>query len=162
MGKGYIIDKGYEYLAAHGLPCSLVRAGGDLRCGTAPPDKPGWPVEIGRISDAEPPTRFYLSNSAVSSSGDLYQYLEVNGVRRSHVLDPRTGIGVPGPRMVTVIAATSTQADAADTALCVLPDDQAFEVTKKVGKLKLRIVTVESTGPRIRTNAEFDGLSFVK
>lgn len=155
MGKGYIIDKAYDYLAAHGLPCSLVRAGGDLRCGTAPPDREGWPIEIGRLSDSEQPLRFSLSNAAVSSSGDLYQYLEVNGVRRSHVLDPRTGIGVPGPRMVSVIAATSTEADAADTALCVLPDDKALAIAKSVGNIKVRIVTIEESGPKIRTTSEF-------
>ena len=155
MGKGYVIDKAYDYLAAHGLPCSLVRAGGDLRCGTAPPNREGWPIEIGRLSDSEQPLRFHLSNAAVSSSGDLYQYMEVNGVRRSHVLDPRTGIGVPGPRMVTVIASTSTQADAADTALCVLPDDKALAVARSLGNLKVRIVTIEAAGPKVQTTPEF-------
>ncbi len=155
MGKGYIIDKAYEYLARHGLPISLVRAGGDLRCGAAPPDREGWPIEIGRLSESEQPIRFSLSNAAVSSSGDLYQYLEVDGVRRSHVLDPRTGIGVPGPRMVSVIAETSTQADVADTALCVLSDDKALELAQSLGKLKVRIVTIEATGPRVRTTTQF-------
>lgn len=155
MGKGYIIDKAYEYLSTHGLPCSLVRAGGDLRCGTAPPDREGWPIEIGRLSDTEKPIRFHLSNAAVSSSGDLYQYLEVNGVRRSHVLDPRTGIGVPGPRMVSVIAATSTEADAADTALCILPDDKALAIAKSVGSLKVRIVTIEASGAKVHTSGDF-------
>ncbi len=69
MGKGYIIDKAYEYLASHGLPCSLVRAGGDLRCGTAPPEREGWPIEIARLSDKDEPIRFHLNNAAVSSSG---------------------------------------------------------------------------------------------
>lgn len=155
MGKGYIIDKAYEYLAGHGLPCSLVRAGGDLRCGTAPPDREGWPIEIARLSDSEQPIRFHLTSAAVSSSGDLYQYMEVDGVRRSHVLDPRTGIGVPGPRMVTVIASTSTQADAADTALCVLPDDKALEIAKSLGNLKVRIVTMEAAGPKINATTPF-------
>ena len=155
MGKGYIIDKAYEYLASHGLPCSLVRAGGDLRCGTAPPGKEGWPIEIGKLSDNEQPIRFFLNSAAVSSSGDLYQYMEVNGVRRSHVLDPRTGIGVPGPRMVTVIAATSAQADAADTALCVLPDDKAIAIAQSLGNIKVRIVTIEASGPKVRTTPSF-------
>ena len=155
MGKGYVIDKAYEYLAGHGLPCSLVRAGGDLRCGTAPPDRQGWPIEIGRLSDSEQPIRFHLSNAAVSSSGDLYQYLEVAGVRRSHVLDPRTGLGVPGPRMVTVIASTSTEADAADTALCVLPDDRALQIARALGNIKVRIVTIEASGPKIKTTEQF-------
>ncbi len=155
MGKGYVIDKAYEYLASHGLPCSLVRAGGDLRCGTAPPDREGWPIEVARLSDNEQPIRFHLSNAAVSSSGDLYQYLDVGGVRRSHVLDPRTGIGVPGPRMVTVIAANSTLADVADTALCVLPDAKALEIAKSLGTISVRLVTLENGQPKVNNTPDF-------
>lgn len=129
MGKGFIIDRAYESLAAGGLPRSLVRAGGDLRCGAAPPGRSGWRIEIARLDDRqEEPPRFSLSHAAVSSSGDLYQYIEIDGQRRSHVLNPRTGLGVPGPRMVTVIASTSTEADAADTALCVMSDDEALRL----------------------------------
>ncbi|MCC6508526.1 MAG: FAD:protein FMN transferase [Pirellulaceae bacterium] len=148
MGKGYVIDKAYELLAKRGLPCALVRAGGDLRCGTAPPGRQGWPIEIATLSESEKPLRMFLANCAVSSSGDLYQYLEVGGVRRSHVLDPRTGLGVPGPRMVSVIAQTSAEADAADTALCVLSDEAALAVAQKLGTIKVRLVTVTGQGQK--------------
>lgn len=142
MGKGYIIDKAYERLAKGGLPCALVRAGGDLRCGDAPPNRQGWPIEIAQLSDKETPQQLYLANAAVSSSGDLYQYFEIDGVRRSHVLDPRTGLGVPGPRLVTVVAATATEADAADTALCVMSDDAALKVARQLGDIDIRLATL--------------------
>jgi thiamine biosynthesis lipoprotein len=148
MGKGYIIDKAYERLAAGGLPRALVRAGGDLRCGQAPPGRSGWRVEIAKIdeSESEPP-RLLLANAAVSSSGDLYQFIEIDGQRRSHVIDPRIGLGVPGPRMVTVIAATSTEADVADTALCVLPDAAALKLAERLGNIDVRIVSLASADP---------------
>ncbi len=57
--------------------------------------------------------------------------------------------------MVTVIASTSTQADAADTALCVLPDEKALEIAKALGNLKVRIVTIEANGPKVNTTATF-------
>lgn len=158
MGKGYIIDKAYEHLAAGGLPRSLVRAGGDLRCGDPPPGRSGWRIEIAKIgeSDAQPP-RLLLANGAVSSSGDLYQYIEIDGQRRSHVINPRTGIGVPGPRLVTVIATTSTEADVADTALCVMNDDAAMKLAEKLGNIDVRVVTVPETGnPIIHTTSGFE------
>jgi thiamine biosynthesis lipoprotein len=165
MGKGYIIDKAYERLAAGGLTRSLVRAGGDLRCGEAPPGRSGWRIEIAKIGDSQsPPPRLLLANAAVSSSGDLYQYIEIAGQRRSHVIDPRSGIGVPGPRMVTVIAATSTEADVADTALCVMNDEAAIKLAEKLGNIDVRIVSVPEANadqpqppkPIVRMTAGFE------
>jgi thiamine biosynthesis lipoprotein len=90
-----------------------------------------------------------LANAAVSSSGDLYQFIEIAGRRRSHVLDPHTGVGVPGPRLVTVIASTSTQADAADTALCVMTDEAALDLAKRVGNIEVRIATLADDGKEV-------------
>ena len=142
MGKGYIIDKAYERLAICGLTRSLVRAGGDLRCGDPPPGRTGWPIEIAKLSNEEQAQQLFLSNAAVSSSGDLYQFIEINGERRSHVLDPGTGMGVPGPRLVTVIAPTATQADAADTALCVMDDDAALALAHRLKTIQVRIASM--------------------
>lgn len=154
MGKGFIIDKAYERLAKGGLPCALVRAGGDLRCGDAPPDRTGWPIEIARLSESEEPQRFFLANAAVSSSGDLYQFLEIDGVRRSHVLDPRTGLGVPGPRLVTVIAATAAEADAADTAMCAMNDQAALKIANQLGNLQVRLATLQTDGEQQKIKLE--------
>lgn len=162
LGKGYIIDKAYQRLAAGGLPMALVRAGGDLRCGAAPPGKAGWPIEIARLAgddDEENPPRLSLANAAISSSGDLYQFLEIDGQRRSHVLDPRTGMGVLGPRLVTVIAANSTEADAADTALCVMQDAAALKVARQVGNIEVRIASVSQADGQsliVHTTPGFD------
>jgi thiamine biosynthesis lipoprotein len=150
LGKGYIIDKAYARLAACGLSIALVRAGGDLRCGAPPPGRRGWPIEITKIAGNERlPPRLMLANAAVSSSGDLYQFIEIAGRRRSHVLDPRTGIGVPGPRLVTVIAPTSTEADAADTALCVMQDQAALNLAQQVGNIEVRIASVAEDGKAV-------------
>lgn len=162
MGKGYVIDKAYERLAAGGLRRALVRAGGDLRCGEPPPGREGWPIEIAELDGSEQePQRLLLANAAVSSSGDLYQFIEINGMRRSHVLDPRMGIGVLGPRLVTVIASTATEADAADTALCVMGDDSELALAKRLGNIQVRIASVSQTGKRepvIRSTSQFGKL----
>lgn len=151
IGKGYIIDRAYERLRESGVPKALVRAGGDLRCGDPPPGKKGWGVEIAKLNEREEaPQRIYLSNAAISSSGDLFQYIEIDGKRRSHVLDPRTGMGVIGPRMVTVIADRSIEADAADTALCAMRDADAFGLVHRLGNIDVRIVN--SSGPNHAPN----------
>lgn len=142
VAKGYIIEAAYQYLAKQGFPSSLVRAGGDLRCGTAPPGRDGWRIEVENVDDTKSQRSGYLiANAAISSSGDRFQFIEIDGKRRSHVIDPRTGIGVEGPKLVTVIAASATIADAADTAICVLGHEEGMQVAKQHPELKVRIVS---------------------
>lgn len=146
IAKGYIIEKAYHHLVADGLPSSLVRAGGDVRCGDPPPGRKGWKIEIANIDDSRSePTRFLISNAAISSSGDLHQFIEIDGKRRSHVLDPKSGIGVLGPMMVTVVATNSMDADAADTTICVLGHVSGIELAKKRTDLIVRIVSRNSS-----------------
>lgn len=142
VAKGYVIERAYQMLAAKGYPSSLVRAGGDLRCGAAPPGRDGWRIEIENVDDMQSKRSGYvIANAAISSSGDRYQFIEIEGKRRSHVIDPRTGVGVEGPMLVTVIAATSTEADAADTAICVMGHEAGMKLAKLHPELKVRIVS---------------------
>ena len=52
IAKGYIIEQAYRILASSGLPRSLVRAGGDLRCGDPPPGREGWKIEIANVDNS--------------------------------------------------------------------------------------------------------------
>jgi thiamine biosynthesis lipoprotein len=61
----------------------------------------------------------------VATSGGSEQYVEIGGVRYSHIIDPRTGLGVTGRHLVTVIADDAALADAAATALSVLGPDRS-------------------------------------
>lgn len=121
IAKGYIVDRAFKVLTAAGISSCMVNAGGNLRCGAAPPDRSGWRIEISSVGEGEPPLRrIFLENKAISTSGDLWQFMLIDGVRRSHILDPRTGWGIAGPVAVTVIANNAQDADAASTSLCVL------------------------------------------
>ncbi|QDV27616.1 FAD:protein FMN transferase [Aureliella helgolandensis] len=122
IGKGYIVDAAYEVLVANQLECCLVNISGNMRCGTPPPGRGGWRIEIAPIAKGGTPLRrIEIASCAIATSGDLWQYQEIDGVRRSHILDPQTGMGVPGPIAATVLAPTATQADALATAACILP-----------------------------------------
>jgi thiamine biosynthesis lipoprotein len=76
--------------------------------------------------------KLLLSNCTVSTSGDVYQYIEHNGRKYSHIVDPKTGYGVTTRRNVTVIAADATTADWLATACSILPIRQAKRLTKKM------------------------------
>ena len=162
IAAGYIVDRAFEVLLAHGLPHSLVNDGGDIRCGDAPPGREGWRIEVASLwspsSDNGPPRkatfssgpqaspenrqpplplrRIYLKNAAITTSGDLWQYIEIDGQRRSHILDPKTGYGIVGPTLVTVIAPTCIEADAAATAVSVLGRERGFALVSQEPSLQ--------------------------
>jgi thiamine biosynthesis lipoprotein len=127
IAKGYAADEALKILKNHGITRALVAAAGDIVVSAPPPEKSGWQIEID-----SPPKIIPLANSAVSTSGDLFQHVELDGIRYSHIVDPRTGIGLTNQITVTVIAANSTTADALATAVSVLGAEKGRALAKKI------------------------------
>ena len=126
IAKGYAADAALRVLAANGLPRALVAAGGDLAVGERPPDGSSWDVVLAGLEPerAAPDSPLGLVRAGVSTSGDAEQWVEIDGVRYSHILDPRTGLGLTGHTSVTVVAPDATTSDMLATAVSVLgPDD---------------------------------------
>jgi thiamine biosynthesis lipoprotein len=130
IAKGYAADAALEVLRGHGIRRALVAAGGDIRVGEPPPGKRGWKIGIAPLKKpADPPDHFVLLvNAGVSTAGDAHQFVEIDGKRYSHIVDPRTGQALQGRRSVTVIAANDTTADVLDTALCVLGPERGLKL----------------------------------
>ncbi len=126
IGKGYGADRALETLAVHGVESALVGLAGDHALGAPPPGEPGWRIAVG--DDPETSNVLVLSRCGVSTSGDSEQFLELDGVRTSHILDPRTGRGVVGRPFSTVVAADAASADALATALSVLGPEAGWGV----------------------------------
>jgi thiamine biosynthesis lipoprotein len=122
IGKGYAADQALALLKQKGIPRALVAASGDIAVGDAPPGKEGWTVGIGPLEDpdAKPKRYLLLKNAAVSTSGDAEQFVEIGGKRYSHIVDPKTGIGLVGRMSVTVVAPNGTTADPLTKVPCVL------------------------------------------
>lgn len=124
IGKGYAADEALVVLRKNGISSALVYAGGDIRVGSPPPGRRGWTIELSDSS--KPGHALLLSDCAVAGSGDVFQYVEIDGVRYSHIIDPRTGMGLQGSMTVTIIAPTASAADALATAVSVLGPEQGF------------------------------------
>ncbi|MGV3658210.1 MAG: FAD:protein FMN transferase [Chitinophagaceae bacterium] len=133
IGKGYIAQEVVNYFKREGITQVLADAGGDIVCGDAPPGKAGWtiavnvPGEKARLLNKN----MLLQNSAVATSGDVYQYIEHEGKRYAHIIDPRAGYGVTFQRNVTVVAADGALADWLATASSILPLCRAKKLVKK-------------------------------
>jgi thiamine biosynthesis lipoprotein len=119
IAKGYILQEALHTLRARGVTAALVEAGGDVVVGDAPPGRPGWTIATSGSDPAFAQRAGSLSNAALATSGPTAQFVEIDGVRYSHVVDPRTGLGVTSGRTVRVIASDAEIADAVATALGV-------------------------------------------
>lgn len=100
IAKGFAGDEAIAVLRAAGYPCAMFEAGGDMVFGDAPPGAAGWPVEV--LNPARP--RFEMANGALSVSGAIVQFAEIEGRRYSHVIDPTTGYGLTNHLMCVVKA----------------------------------------------------------
>jgi thiamine biosynthesis lipoprotein len=107
IAKGFAADEMLRVLREAGFPRTLVAASGDLAIGDGP-----WRIELGATGEVRE-----LSRCAVSTSGDESQFVEIDGVRYSHIIDPKTGVGAVQRPLVTVIARSGLEADALATAV---------------------------------------------
>ena len=122
IAKGYAGDEALRVLREHGVRSALFEAGGDIVVSDAPPGKKGWAVEV--VGDESAKQRIVeVANRGISTSGDTEQFVEIDGVRYSHVVDPRTGLGLTQRYAATVIARDGISSDALSTAACVLGEN---------------------------------------
>lgn len=145
IAKGYAADQALAELARLGVTAALVAAGGDIAVSEPPPGQPAWHVAIETgAADAQPSIR--LASQAVSTSGNLHQFSEIDGVRYSHILDPKTGLGLTRSIAVSVVAPTAMASDSAATALSVMGLSRSQEWLGRHPNLDARIVSTQEDG----------------
>jgi thiamine biosynthesis lipoprotein len=129
IAKGYTVDKIFNLFRNNGFDTVLVDGGGDIRVGEAPLDSHGWKIRI-MNGDGQDSIAF-LSNCAIATSGDLYRFTEINGIRYSHIINPFTGYGITIPRTVTVLAHTCTEADVLASILSISGPEDGFKILQR-------------------------------
>ena len=108
-------------------------------------------MEIAPVARSQKPRTLTLANAAVSTSGDLEQFVEIKGMRYSHVLDPKTGLGLTGRRSVTVIAPSGIVADSMTKAVSVLPPEQALKLVEDTPGAAAYIVILDKDDKPVTT-----------
>ncbi len=141
IGKGYAIDEALSVLRQHGADKALVDASGDIGLGDAPPGSPGWRIAIASPEPNAPPEGFlWLANVAIAQSGDLWQHVEIEGKRYSHIVDPRTGLGLTDRSSVTVVAASAMTADAFASGVSILGPERGLTLIESMPGVAARYV----------------------
>lgn len=144
IAKGYAVDQAMAILQKHGITSALVDGGGDLRAAAPPPGTDGWRIQIKSLSEADTLTgeTVLLQNAALATSGDTYRYLEWQGKRYSHIIDPRTGLGVSHGALVSVYCPDCTTADALASAVSVIGPEGDWEaLLKHYPECEIRLLT---------------------
>jgi thiamine biosynthesis lipoprotein len=132
IGKGYALDRVAAWLAAtHRWPAVLLQGGFSsvYAKGSPSADPRGWAVDVRHPRDpGRRLARLWLRDRALGTSAATFQYLEHEGRKLGHVLDPRTGWPASGVASASAVAPTAAEADALSTAFFVGGPDLAREV----------------------------------
>ena len=151
IGKGYAGDEAIKVLRQQGLPRALVAGAGDIVAGDPPPNARGWVVGIAPLTDPEGKSKrcVLLNNSAVSTAGDAQQYVEIDGKRYAHIVDPSTGVGLPGRFSVTVTAKNGTTSDGLDTTVAVLGPRRGLRLVEETPGAAVLFVRLTDKGEEV-------------
>lgn len=134
IAKGFACDEAMAELKRLGIASALVAGAGDIVVSGPPPDRPGWRIGVA-APDGDParPSRFLaLKDAAISTSGDAERFVEIDGKRFSHIVDPRTGLGVIDRASVTVVARDGATADSLATAIFVLGPQKGLALAEEI------------------------------
>lgn len=157
VAKGYAVDEAVRILRSQGFNDFFVDAGGDVyaagrnlkgerwRVGIQHPRKPDELIDI-----------LFISDQAVTTSGDYERVFEINGKKFSHIIDPQTGYPQRGNISATMIAPSAMTADAYSTALMIWDPQAAMASIDELGDGFSALVVVETDeGGRFFKSAGF-------
>jgi thiamine biosynthesis lipoprotein len=156
IAKGYACDEALVALRGLGITRALVNGGGDLALGDPPPDTPGWRIGVAPLSPDDPPSRIlHLANCGVATSGDAWQFTEIDGDRYSHILNPLTGLGIESRSSVTVLAPNGMAADALASAVSVLGPKCGVALIETIEGASCLVVALDVEGVKTFVSKEF-------
>lgn len=158
IAKGYVAEKAMELLVDMGFPIALVDTGGDITLGDPPPGKDSWEVavpmkkgenEYGHI-------RLSIHGLTVTTSGDMFQFVVIDGKRYSHILDSSTGLGATRQLQATVISKSGMDADAYASALTLMDPEEAIELINSLEDTEAVIYMNQTNGVKEWKSSGFD------
>ena len=130
IAKGYAAHQAVLTLTKQGFPMCFCEFGGDVYVGDAPPGHSGWMLEVTNELPGHKSRKILVHDTGVSTSGDTEQFVIIDGKRYSHIVDPRTGLGLTESKMVTVIDPEGIISDGLSTALSVLSPEEGRALAK--------------------------------
>jgi thiamine biosynthesis lipoprotein len=107
------------------------------------------------VIETEDNRKLNLVDAAVSTSGYTEQFVEIDGIPYSHVVDPHTGIGLTNQFAATIVARRGITTDALSTAATVLGPERAKPLLKHfAARGVVRKLTPETSSPHTSTTSQ--------
>jgi thiamine biosynthesis lipoprotein len=151
IGKGYAADQAKKILIENGFDSGIINASGDMSVWGYKPDGSPWKIAIKNpLSKEKAFALLPIENSAVVTSGDYEKYVEIEGKRYSHIIDPRSGMPAYGIISVTVFAPKAELADALATSVFVMGVEAGINRINQIPTVEC--IIVKSNGDIMQSN----------
>lgn len=152
VAKGYVADC-IKTLLQEKMPSFLISLGGNVYAGEKPLDgRNRWGVSV-QCPDGIAPIQpgsdmlevFYTTNMSLVTSGDYQRYMEVDGVRYHHIIDPDTCMPANHLRAVTIVCESGFMADYLSTLLFLLPVEEGMALIGSIPDAGALFVLADGT-----------------
>lgn len=141
IGKGYAADKAKQLLITKGVVAGIINASGDMSTWGKQPDGKEWMVAITNPMNKNNAFAILpLKQGAVVTSGDYEKFVKFNGLRYSHIINPKTGYPATGIISATIFASSAELADALATAVFVMGKDVALDRINQLPNIECIII----------------------
>lgn len=121
IGKGYAAERAKKILIENNVSSGIINASGDLTTWGKQPNGKQWTIGI---ANPDQPTAAFsfieISDKAVATSGNYEKFIQIDGKKYSHTIDPKTGLPIRGIKSVTIICNNAEFADAMTTPIAIM------------------------------------------
>ena len=141
IGKGYAADKAKDLLISKGVSSGIINASGDMNTWGKQPNGSEWKVAITNPMNKNKVFALLpIKNGAVVTSGNYEKFVNFNGTRYTHIIDPRSGYPSSGIISVTVFAPKAELADALATSVFVMGKEAGLDRINQLPKIECIII----------------------
>lgn len=141
IGKGYAADRAKEVLVKEGVTSGIVNASGDLTSWGKQENGEPWTIGIADPNAANHLFSYInITDMSVATSGNYEKFVEINGKRYSHTIDPRTGMPVSGIKSVTIISPFAELSDALATPVMIMGTEIGLDMLNQMKQVAALII----------------------
>ena len=141
LGKGYAADKVKAMMMAKGVKAGIVNASGDLTTWGKQPNSKDWMVGITNpLNKDKVFSWFPVVDAAVATSGNYEKFVEFNGKKYTHIIDPRTGYPASGLVSVTIFSDSGELCDALATSVFIMGTETGLNLINQLKGVECVIV----------------------
>lgn len=151
IAQGLSVDLIAEFLESRGIKDFMVEIGGEVRCKGKNPKGSGWRIGIDFPEKDRAPGKVFskveLNNMSLATSGNYRKFVEIDGKKYSHTINPFTGYPAHHNMLsVTVLHPICSFADAYATAFMVMGLEGTQRFIQAAADSKLRVLAIYDTG----------------